>query len=114
MTHQAALDPCGLRQVGNIGAAEMNFPSARAQSSRHQLDKRRLAGAVGTDKCVPRTVLQAKIDSIGHSQCAEALVQTVRLQCRRTHRRNRSKRPSTPPRAKTTTSTIKSPIQKYQ
>ena len=111
---EAALDPRGLRQIGDIGAVEMDLPGARLQCARHQLDKSRLAGAVRPDQGVPRAALQAKIHGVGHSQRAEALVQSAGLERRRIHRRNRSKSPSTPPRAKTTTRTIKSPIQKYQ
>ena len=111
---EASLDPGGLRESGDIGAVEMDLPGARLQRARYQLDKGCLAGAVRPDQGVPRAALQAKIDGVGHSQRAEALVQSARLERRRVHRRKRSKSPSTPPRAKTTTRTIKSPIQKYQ
>src|SRR6202035_4935550 len=65
---EAALDPCGLRQPGDLGSVEMDLPGARLQCSRHQLDKGRLAGAVRTDQSVPRAALQAKTYGIGHSQ----------------------------------------------
>src|SRR5260370_41556159 len=64
---EATLDPCGLRQVGDVGALEMDLPGARLQCSRHQLDKSRFAGAVRTDQGVPRAAFEAKIDVIGDS-----------------------------------------------
>ncbi len=111
---ETAFDPHGLRQVSDIGAVEMDLPGARLQCSRHQLDKGRFTGSVRPDQGVPRAAVQTKIDGVSHSQRTEALVQSAGLERRPVHRRNRSKNPSTPPRAKTTTRTIKSPIQKYQ
>ena len=111
---EAALDPRGLREMGDIGTVEADLPGIRSQCPRHQLDKGRLAGTVRTDQRVARAAFEAKIDGIGDDQGAKALVQPMGLECRGIHRRKRSKSPSTPPRAKTTSKTIKSPIQKYQ
>src|SRR6516225_10314557 len=111
---ETALDPYCLCQVGDVGTVEPDLPGIRPQRSRHQLYKGRFAGAVRTDQRVPRTALEAKIDGVGDGQRPEALVQPSGLERWRVHRRNRSKSPSTPPRAKTTTLTISRPIQKYQ
>src|SRR5215472_15995489 len=100
--------------MSNIGTIEPDLPGIRPQCPGHQLDKRRLSGIVWTDQRVARAAIEAKIDGIGDDQGAEALVQPMGLECGGIHRRNRSKSPSTPPRAKTTSKTIKSPIQKYQ
>ena len=64
--------------------------------------------------------LGVRIDRVRHRQRAKALGEPSGLERRRAHRAdllrklNRSTSPSTPPRAKMTTATIKSPIQKYQ
>ncbi len=91
------------------------MPGVRPQDPGHEIDEGRLAGAVRADQRVAVAALQAKIDGSRHGQGAEALVEAAHLERRpRRHRRHLSIRPNTPPRAKTTTSTISSPIQKYQ
>ena len=117
---EAALDPRGLRQSGDVGAVEQDLPGIRRQCTGDQIDKAGLAGAVRPDQRMPRTTLQAEVDSICHRQGAEALGQSAGFERRRAHRPgsprdcNRSAKPSTPPRAKTTSKTINRPIQKYQ
>src|SRR6516164_6826540 len=111
---EAALDPSGLRQMGDIGTVEPDSPGIRLQCSGNKLDKSRLAGTVWTDQRVARAAFEAKIDAVGYYQGTEVLVQPLGLECRGFHRRKRSKSPSTPPRAKITSKTIRSPTQKYQ
>src|ERR1700757_5336691 len=51
---EAAFDPSGLRQMGDLNTVEANLPGIRLQCSGHKLDKGRLAGTVWTDQRVPR------------------------------------------------------------
>src|SRR6516165_9799468 len=117
-SRQAPLDPFRLRQVGHFRAANENLPGAWRERAGHQVDEARLARAVRADQCMARAALEAEIDRIGNLQRAKALAQPARLQHRAprclAHRRSRPTRPKIPPRANTTTSTINSPIQKYQ
>ena len=57
---EAALDPSGLRQMGDIGTVEPDSPGIRPQRSGNKLDKGRLAGTVWTDQRVPRAAFEAK------------------------------------------------------
>src|SRR4029077_6619423 len=114
---QPALDPRGLWQMGHLGAVDQDPSGIRLQRAGHQVDKAGLAGAVRPDQRVAGAALQAKIDRIRHLQRAKTLAQRAGLErglLRFAHRRSRSISPKMPPRANTTTSTINSPIPKYQ
>src|SRR5256885_9615762 len=139
---EAALDTHGLWQIGDIGAVDDDLAGARPQAAGDKLDKGRLAGTVWADQRLARAAFQAEVDLVGDGQRAKALAQAPSFErepvrrgrssdgrrfdgwrsdgCRFDrsgfdgHRRSRSERPRMPPRANTTTSTISSPIQKYQ
>ncbi len=119
--HQPTLDARGLRQSGDLGAVEMDVAGIRCQGAGDQIDKAGFAGAVGTDQRLPRAALEPEIDPVGDRERTEAFAEPARFERRggahrrpRARRHSRSHRPSTPPRAKLTSKTIKSPIQKYQ
>src|SRR5207302_6057483 len=134
---KATLDAHSLRQIGDIGAVDDDLAGARPQAAGDKLDKGRLAGTVWADQRLARAAFQAEVDLVGDGQRAKALAQAPSFErepvrrgwgfdgCRLDgwrfdrsgfdgHRRSRSERPRMPPRANTTTSTISSPIQKYQ
>src|SRR5205807_1041771 len=115
---EAALDPRRLRELGDLLAGDEDLPGAWAERPGDEVDKACLAGAVWPDQRMAGAALEPEIDRIGDLQRAKALAQPARLECRPVrllaHRRSRSTSPKIPPRAKTTTSTINSPIPKYQ
>jgi hypothetical protein len=118
--HEPALDAGGLRQAGDVLTAEQDAPGARPQRAGDQVDEAGLAGAVRSDQRMAGAALEPEVDRIRDRKRAKALAQALRLEpgahgggfsCRA---RRRAKNPSTPPGAKTTISTMNSPIQKYQ
>src|SRR5579864_2209029 len=123
---QSALDALRLRQMRHVATTQQNAPRGRFERTGDQVDKARFPGAVWPDQGVTRAARQAEIDRVGDRQSAEALAKPARLKREfglwrwRAHRRramrrmSASIRPRTPPRAKTTTRTSKSPTQKYQ
>ena len=122
---EAAPDPRRLRQPGDFGVVEQDLPGVRRQRAGHQIDEARLAGAVRPDQRVAGAAFEAEIDRVGDNERAEALCSARGFQAPAgsspdlsslapVRDRNRSARPSTPPRANTTSRTINSPIQKYQ
>src|SRR5438132_2821308 len=100
----------------DVLTAEKDVSRVRSQHACHQIDEAGLAGTVRSDQRVPRPTFESEIDVACHRQRAEALAQLLGFEPGRAHgdlllrRRTRSIRPSTPPRAKTTKTTMNSPI----
>src|SRR6185437_1086042 len=122
---EAALDALRLGEAGHLLPREQDLAARGLERAADEIDEAGLARAVRPDQRVARAAREAKIDFIGDLQRAEALAQRLGLErrlsrLRRSHRRlvlrriRASAKPSTPPRANTTTSTSSSPIQKYQ
>ena len=118
--HQPALDPLLRRQRGDVGAVERDASGVRPQHPGHQIDQRRLAGAVRADQRVARAGRQCQFDVGGDDQRAEAFAQAAGGQRDLAHglsfRRDESRDspPRMPPGNSITTAIKISPIQKYQ
>ncbi len=114
----AALDPVGLRHLGDVEALEQHMSLGRPQQAGQQVDQRGLAGAVGADQGMPRAGLELEVDVARGGERAEVDAQAAGFEQRRAHgdarfdwtaADNRSHRPMMPLRANSAMTTSRSP-----
>jgi hypothetical protein len=78
---EAALHARGLRQPGDVLAAQQDLAGRRREEAGDHVDEGGLSGAVGTDERVADAGLEPKIHAIGDGEGAEALAQPACLEC---------------------------------
>ena len=117
---EAALHPLFGCKRRDVLPAKQNLSGIRTQHTGHQIDQRRLAGAIRADQGVTRARRHGKIDAGGDDERAEPLVDAASGERALAHdlafaERAKSETPPRSPLGNTTTTAIKSsPIQKYQ
>ena len=101
---------------GDVVAAEEHAAHGRRQEPRDQVEQRGLAGTVRADDRAQLTGLDREADAVDGLQGAEGASEPVRLEHRRRHTREPSRRavPTSPPGRKITIRTNTTPVKIIQ